>query len=107
MTQQWKLVPREPTDEMGVAGALVQTIPDGHRITQWATNRWPDLLDAAPTYTLTDEEVERVARTLLAEQGDPGKGQPVAAWESQPEAFQQRMLRETRAVLKTFLEDKR
>ncbi len=38
------------------------------------------------------------AKTILAAQGVPGKGQPVAPWESQPEAFRARMMEQAIAI---------
>ncbi len=50
------------------------------------------------TPTDTDTLDVLTAKALLAAQGVPGKGQPVAPWESQPEAFQARMMEQARAV---------
>jgi hypothetical protein len=43
----WRLVPEEPTEAMQKAGAIV-TEALGGRITTWATNRWAEMLAAAP-----------------------------------------------------------
>ena len=50
---------------------------------------------------MTDHDqsvIEAMARALLSDQGDPGKGQPVRSWEEQPEAFQRRMTRNAQAA---------
>ena len=40
------IVPREPTDEMGKASALIYSCKCGRRITQWGTNAWQAMLAA-------------------------------------------------------------
>ena len=42
------IVPRKPTEEMGKASGMCHRCKCGRTITQWAINRWDDMLSAAP-----------------------------------------------------------
>lgn len=44
----WKLVPKEPTEEMGKASGIKSTCCCGRRITVFGVNSYPAMLAAAP-----------------------------------------------------------
>lgn len=60
----WKLVPVEATEEMGRVSGMREVLPiPCAAFTQWAVNKWPDMLQAAPAPP--DPVLERMARAFL------------------------------------------
>lgn len=71
---QWKLVPREPTPEMidAATGSINDGMPDedyNDSARSYLISAW----DAAPSPAGGEDEVERVADAIIAEQAGPAK----------------------------------